>query len=71
MIDNPEHGMLPEGWEWRELGDVAEINPSKKEVSKLSDNLEVSFLEENLSKRIVIMMFYVLIQKAFREKLIA
>lgn len=37
---------LPEGWEWRPLGDpeVAEINPKKSEVRSHADSLAVTFV---------------------------
>ncbi|HJH25669.1 MAG TPA: hypothetical protein C5S37_02610, partial [Methanophagales archaeon] len=35
---------LPEGWEVRKLGDICLINPPKKEVKDVSDDLEVSFV---------------------------
>lgn len=37
---------LPEGWEWRALGDaeVAEINPKKSEVRTLANDLVVTFV---------------------------
>jgi type I restriction enzyme S subunit len=35
---------LPEGWRWVRLGEISKINPSKKEISHLSDDLEVSFI---------------------------
>ena len=35
---------LPKGWKWVRLGEVCEINPSKKEITHISDDLEVSFI---------------------------
>ncbi|MEW5936645.1 MAG: restriction endonuclease subunit S [Candidatus Thermoplasmatota archaeon] len=37
---------LPEGWEWRRLGDsdVCEINPPKSEISQLPPTTEISFI---------------------------
>jgi len=35
---------LPKGWRWVRLGEVCEINPSKKEITHISDDLEVSFI---------------------------
>jgi len=35
---------LPEGWRWVRLGEVSQINPSKKEIERLSDNINVSFI---------------------------
>ncbi len=41
-----ERSDLPEGWEWRKLGDseVCMLNPRKSEVSSLPDGLEVTFV---------------------------
>ena len=35
---------LPKGWRWVRLGEVCEINPSKKEITSISNDLEVSFI---------------------------
>jgi type I restriction enzyme S subunit len=35
---------LPEAWEIKRLGEVCQINPSRKEIASLPDNLEVSFV---------------------------
>ena len=35
---------LPKGWRWVKLGEVCEINPSKKEITSISNDLEVSFI---------------------------
>ena len=35
---------LPWGWKWVRLGSVSEINPSKKEITHISNELEVSFI---------------------------
>ena len=35
---------LPKGWQWVKLGEVCEINPSKKEITSISNDLEVSFI---------------------------
>ena len=32
------------GWKWVRLGEVCEINPSKKEITSISNDLEVSFI---------------------------
>jgi type I restriction enzyme S subunit len=34
---------LPEGWEWKKLGEIAEINP-KFDRKSISENIEVTFL---------------------------
>ena len=34
---------LPEGWEWKTLGEIADINP-RIDKSKIADNLQVSFV---------------------------
>jgi len=38
---------LPNGWEWVRLGNVSQINPSKKEIADISDDLEVSLVPMN------------------------
>jgi len=35
---------LPERWQWVALGDLAKLNPSKREIASLSDELMVSFV---------------------------
>lgn len=35
---------LPDGWKWVKLGDIAIVNPSKKELSTLPDDIDVSFI---------------------------
>lgn len=35
---------LPKGWEEKELGEVCEINPSKKEIGSLPSSTEVTFV---------------------------
>ncbi|SRR6266487_554979 len=35
---------LPDGWEMSTLGEVCEINPSRKEIAALPDDLDVSFV---------------------------
>ena len=35
---------VPNGWEIKTLGEVCEINPSRKEIATLSDNIDVSFV---------------------------
>ncbi len=55
MLDYPKYekykesgiewlGEIPEGWEVKPLWTVAQINPSKSEVSSVSNDFEVSFL---------------------------
>jgi type I restriction enzyme S subunit len=35
---------FPNGWEMSTLGEVCEVNPSRKEIAELPDNLDVSFV---------------------------
>ena len=41
-----ERNELPEGWEWRRLGDreVCSLNPRKSEIASLPNDLEVTFV---------------------------
>jgi len=38
---------LPEGWKWKSIGEICEINPSKKEAVGLPDDMEVTFVPMN------------------------
>jgi len=35
---------LPENWSWAKLGDICKINPSKREIKDLPDNIKVTFV---------------------------
>ena len=36
--------MISNNWQKYKLADVCDVNPKKKEISELSDEIEVSFL---------------------------
>ena len=44
MMYNLHYFKLPDGWQWVKLGTVSEINPSKKEIKDLPDEINVSFI---------------------------
>ena len=44
LKENKGSHELPEGWRWVRLGDIAEINPDKKEIKNLNENIDVSFI---------------------------